>query len=187
MRLIIFDFFGVLGGEISSRWFNNHFSKEEAKRLKDKYFIPADNGIYTLDEVIKMMSLDLGFTYDEIYNDFMTNISTNYELFDYILKLRKKNKVALLSNCVKGLFELFYKDLDFNKYFDKSFISAYYKMQKPNFEFYNLCVKSFDEKFDEIYMIDDNIKNICDLDKINIKGIQYIDNEKLFKILDEFI
>jgi hypothetical protein len=36
-------------------------------------------------------------------------------------------------------------------------------------------------------MIDDNIKNICDLDKINIKGIQYIDNEKLFKILDEFI
>ena len=44
MRLIIFDFFGVLGGEISTKWFNKHFSSEEATRLKNKYFIPADNG-----------------------------------------------------------------------------------------------------------------------------------------------
>ena len=134
-----------------------------------------------------MMSNDLGFTYDEIYNDFKSSISTNYELFDYILKLKKNNKVALLSNAVIGLFEMFYKDLDLNKYFDKVFISAYHKMQKPDFKFYNLCVDSFNQKFDEIYMIDDNIKNIKDLDKIGIKGIQYFDNKKLFKVLNNFI
>ena len=60
-------------------------------------------------------------------------------------------------------------------------------MQKPHFEFYNLCVNSFDVDFDSVYMIDDNIKNIKDLNQINIKGIQYKNNEELFKELNDFI
>ena len=47
-RLIIFDFFGVLGGELSPKWFKNHFEENLAVELKNKYFIPADNGIYTI-------------------------------------------------------------------------------------------------------------------------------------------
>ena len=60
-------------------------------------------------------------------------------------------------------------------------------MQKPNFEFYNLCKDSFGVKFDSVYMIDDNIKNIKDLNQININGILYKNNKELFSILDDFI
>jgi len=186
-RLIIFDYFGVLGGELSPKWFQRHFSLEEAKTLKDKYFVPADYGDYSITETFMRIASDLGFDYDQILNEFKENVSINYELFDYIKKLRKNNTVALLSNAAKGIFELFYPSVDLNNTFDKVFISSNYHMQKPEFEFYNLCKNSFDIKFDEVYMIDDNIKNIKDLNQIDIKGIQYINNEELFKILDKFL
>ena len=35
-RLIIFDFFGVLGGELSPKWFSHHFTDEKAKELDKK-------------------------------------------------------------------------------------------------------------------------------------------------------
>ena len=186
-RLIIFDYFGVLGGELSPKWFGRHFSEEEAKILKDKYFVPADNGDYTITETFSRIANDLGFDYDLILNEFKENVSINYELFDYIKKLRKNNTVALLSNAAKGIFELFYPSVNLEETFDKVFISSNYHMQKPQFRFYNLCRDSFETDFDEVYMIDDNIKNIKELDKIKIRGIQYINNEELFKILDKFL
>ncbi len=186
-RLIIFDFFGVLGGELSPKWFSRHFDEKKAKELKDKYFVPADNGEFTIVETLEHIANDLGFKYEDILNEFKENVYMNNELFNYIQDLRKNNTVALLSNAALGIFDLFYPNLDLNKYFDKVFISAEHHMQKPNFEFYLLCKNSFNKQFDEVYMIDDNIKNIKDLSKIDIKGIQYFNNDELFKILDSFI
>lgn len=186
-RLIIFDFFGVIGGELSPKWFKNHFEENKAIELKNKYFIPADNGIYTIEETINNMASDLGFTYDAILNEFKLNVSLNNELLDYIMKLRKNNKVILLSNAAKGIFELFYPNINLEEYFDKVFISAYHNMQKPDLNFYLKAINSFDNEFDEIYMIDDNIKNICHLNEINVKGILYKNNKDLFEILDKLL
>ncbi len=186
-RLIIFDFFGVLGGELSPKWFGRHFNEEEAKVLKDKYFIPADNGEYTIVETLERMAGDLGFKYEDILNEFKENVYRNEELFNYLIKLRKNNTVALLSNAALGIFDLFYPNLDLNKYFDKVFISAYHNMQKPDLNFYLKAINSFDNEFDEIYMIDDNIKNICHLNEINVKGILYKNNKDLFNNLNKLL
>ena len=185
--LIIFDFFGVIGGELSPKWFKNHFEENLAVELKNKYFIPADNGIYTIEETINNMASDLGFKYDAILNELKLNVSINNELLDYILKLRKNNKVILLSNAAKGIFELFYPSINLNDYFDKVFISAYHNMQKPDLKFYLKAINSFSNKFDEIYMIDDNIKNISHLNEINVKGIQYKNNKELFEVLNKYL
>lgn len=179
-KLIIFDFFGVIGGELSPIWFSKYYKKEEALILKDKYFIPADNGEYDIKETIEHMASDLGHSYEEIYEDFKKSATINYELLDYILELRKKYNVALLSNAADGIFDMFFPNLDINKYFDKVFISAKFHMQKPNLDFYKLCIDSFDTKFDEIYMIDDNPKNLKEIHKLGIKGILYSSNKDVF-------
>ena len=183
MNLIIFDFYGVIGGELAPKWFNNHFNNEEAKQLKNKYFVPGDEGKYTIQEIFEMMAKDLGFTYDEILNEFKSNVYLNTELIDYIKELRKTNKVALLSNACEGIYELFFPNLKLDEMFDKVFLSFKHKLIKPNLEFYKLCVNSFNEKFDKIYMIDDNISNIIHLDQIGITGIHYKNNEDLFEKL----
>jgi len=182
-RLIIFDFFGVLGGEISPRWFRNHFPLEEAVALKDMYLDPADLGEYSVYDVIHKLSINYSIPEEDIKKEWKSYAKRNDELFDYILKLRKNNKVALLSNASEGIFDLIYPT-DFNKYFDKAFISCEHKMKKPDVKFYELCVNSFDTKFDEIYMIDDNTKNLNHLGEIGIHGIQYKNNQELFRLLD---
>ena len=186
-RLIIFDFFGVLGGEMSPKWFKKHFDPERAMELKNKYFIPADNGVYTIYETLEHIAQDLGFNYDDVVAGFKENVKVNEELFNYVLKLKENNTVCLLSNAAIGIFDLFYPDVNVYKYFDKVFISSEYHMQKPDPKFYLTCVNSFDNEFKEVFMIDDNYKNIKDLGEINIKGIQYKNNEELFELLDKYL
>ncbi len=181
--LIIFDFYGVIGGEIAPKWFKNHFDMPLADELKAKYFIPADQGIYSFKETLERIAKDYNFNYDDILKEMSTYVVVNNELLDYILELRKNNDVALLSNAAKGIYDMLFPNLDLNKYFDKVFISAYHNMQKPDLRFYKLCVDSFNKEYDEIYMIDDNIKNISHLNEIGIKGILYKNNQELFDIL----
>ena len=184
-RLIIFDFFGVLSSEVAPKFFSNHFSSDEAKILKDKYFIPGDLGKYTFYEVLKNISLDYNLDYEELVKEFKSYGKLNYELLNKIKELRKNNYVALLSNACSGIFEFLFPNLNFNDYFDKYFISCDYKMKKPSIEFYELCYKSFNN-IEEAYFIDDNIENIKVLKNTPINGVLYTSNIELFKLLNKF-
>ena len=186
-RLFIFDFFGVLSGEIANRFFYNHFDSENALKIKDQYFIPADRGDKTFTEVVEKISNDLGIKYEDILAEFKQYGVVNEELFKYILKLKEKNHIALLSNAPKDLHKLLYSQINLNEYFERVYISGQQGLFKPDLKFYELLVNSFDQKFDEIYMIDDSEKNLKNLDKINIKGILYTNNEKLFEQLNAYL
>ena len=184
-RLIIFDFFGVISSEIAPLFFDNHFSKEEAKILKDKYFIPGDLGEFSFFEVLKMISIDYNMDYDELLKEFKSYGTLNYELLDKIKELRCNNHLAFLSNACSGIFEFLYPNLKFDDYFDKTFLSYDYKMKKPSIEFYELCYKSF-MNIEEAYFIDDNISNINAIKNTPINGVLYTSNEELFKLLNKF-
>ena len=58
-RLVIFDCFGVIFEEIAVKFFNAHFSPEQAAVLKDKFFVPADLGQITYDEIFENMEKEL--------------------------------------------------------------------------------------------------------------------------------
>ena len=186
--LIIFDFYGVLAGELAPIFFKNHFSETDAKTLKDKYFVPADLGKFTFIETINNIAKDYNLNSDEIIAEFKSYVKINYELFDYINKLKENYKVALLSNAAEGIYDLFFPELKLDKIFDKAFLSYKEKLVKPDLNFYKLCISSFNINFDKVIMIDDNINNVNNLDQIDVIGIQYKNNieliDKLNKILN---
>ena len=188
-KLFIFDFFGVLSGEIANRFFLNHYNQDIALKIKDEYFKPADIGLITFTKTIKKISEDIGIKYEDIFEEFKKYGNINEELFKYILKLKKNknNHIALLSNAPKDLHKLLYSEINLNEYFEKIYISGQQGISKPNLQFYELCVNSFNEKFEEIFMIDDSSKNLKDLDKIYIKGILYTNNDELFKVIDKYL
>ena len=186
-KLFIFDFFGVLSGEIANRFFLNHYNSDIALQKKDEFFKPADVGLTTFSETIKKISDDSGIKYEEIIEEFKKYGAINEELFKYILKLKNKHHIALLSNAPKDLHKILYPQVNLNEYFEKVFISGQQGISKPDLKFYELCVNSFNQKFDEIYMIDDSTKNLQNLNKLNIKGILYTTNEELFKILNNYL
>ena len=172
-RLIIFDCFGVVFGEVAPVFFRKHFPPEEAAVLKDKYFIPADLGLVTFDELFDSIAEELGMKKEDVLAEWNSIIRLNEEIIPVIKELKKDSDVILLSNAVESFVEGLFEEYNLNPLFDKIFISCHLKMAKPDPAIYQYAVAQMNKEYDEIYMIDDNIANIENLHKIGIKGIQY--------------
>lgn len=181
-RLIIFDCFGVIFGEVAPVFFSRHFEPEEAAVLKDKYFIPADLGLVTYEELFDNMAKELGMNKDDILTEWNSIIHLNEEIIPVIKELRKNADVILLSNAVESFVEGLFEKHSLNELFDRIFISCYLKMAKPDPAIYQYAVAQMNKEYDEIYMIDDNIKNVENLHEIGIKGIQYKNIESLTEL-----
>jgi FMN phosphatase YigB (HAD superfamily) len=182
--LIIFDCFGVITSEIAPIWFNNRYQKDEAKALKEKYFGGADRGTKNISELVSDLSNGLNIPREIIIKEWKEIFSVNYELIEYIKVLKEKYYIALLSNAPEGLVESILDKYNLHNLFDRIFISSTYLMAKPDREFYELCIDSF-EFVERIYMIDDNDKNLINLDLLGIKAIKFVSNEELFKTFKE--
>lgn len=174
-RLIIFDCFGVIFGEVAPVFFRNHFPPEEAAVLKEKYFIPADLGLVNFDKLFDDIAAELGMEKDEVLTEWNSIIHLNEEIIPVIKELKKDSDVILLSNAVESFVEGLFEKYSLTVLFDKIFISCYLKMAKPDPAIYQYAVSQMNKEYDEIYMIDDNIANVENLHEIGINGIQYKD------------
>ena len=184
-RLIIFDCFGVIFDEIAPPFFRRHFDGETAARLKDKYFIPADLGEITREELFDRMSLELGMKKEDILKEWDELTNLRPYMVPIIEKLGEDADIALLSNAPTGFVERLFEENNLTRLFDKMFVSSALKMAKPDAEIYLHCVNSFGKKYDEIFMIDDSAKNLENLHEIGITPILFTDAEGLLRALGE--
>lgn len=186
-KLIIFDCFGVIFGEIAPVFFSRHFEGIEAITLKDKYFIPADLGLITRDELFSLMAQELSMDKQTILSEWEELIRLNRAMPAVIDALKEKYDIALLSNAPEGFVEGLMKEYDLEHLFDKMFISSALKMAKPDPAIYAHCVCAFGKDYDEIYMIDDNLKNLEVLPDLGIKGVHFTSIENMLKDLGETV
>ena len=182
-RLIIFDCFGVIFEEIAPPFFRNHFEEETAAILKDKYFVPADLGEITRDELFDRMSAELGMKKEDILREWDELTRFRPYMAPIIEKLGKTADIALLSNAPLGFVEEIFEKNNLTRLFDKMFISANLKMAKPDKKFYLHCVNSFGKEYDEIFMIDDSPKNLERLPEIGITPILFTDADSMLEAL----
>ena len=182
--LIIFDCFGVVTSEIAPVWFATRFPPEEAARIKDQYFHGADRGTKTIGALLDEMSEGLSLPKETIISEWKAIFSINTELLEIIKELSAEYHIALLSNAPRGIVEAIFVTYELYPLFDKVFISSHYCMAKPDREFYEVCVNSF-AAMEKIYMIDDNISNLIDLETLGIKPHLFTSNEELLLYLRE--
>lgn len=182
-RLIIFDCFGVIFDEIAPVFFRNHFEDETAARLKDKYFVPADRGEITREELFDLMSVELGMKKEDILSEWETLIRLRPYMVPVIEKLGESADIALLSNAPTGFVEKLFAENNLNRLFDKVFVSSALKMAKPDAEIYLHCVSSFGKEYDEIFMIDDSLKNLEKLPEIGITPVLFTDVDSMLASL----
>ncbi len=186
-RLIIFDCFGVIFDEIAPVFFRNHFEDETAARLKDKFFVPADRGEITREELFDLMSAELGMKKEDILSEWETLIRLRPYMVPVIEKLGESADIALLSNAPTGFVEKLFAENNLNRLFDKVFVSSALKMAKPDAEIYLHCVSSFGKDYDEIFMIDDSLKNLEKLPEIGITPVLFTDVDSMLAALGEKI
>lgn len=181
-KLVIFDCFGVIFDEVAPLFFKSNFDEETAIRLKDKFFIPADLGEVTLDELFSNMSEELGFTKEYISSQWYERAKVRDYMISNIENIREKADVALLSNAPLGFVEEIFEKNNLTRLFDKIFVSSKLKMAKPDPKIYLYCVESFAKEYDEIYMIDDNWSNLEKLHEIGIIPVLFEGEESLKKV-----
>lgn len=186
-KLIIFDCFGVIFDEIAPVFFARHFGENIGPTLKEKYFSPADLGVITRDELFTLMAKELNMDKQAILDEWETLIHLKEDMPPVIKALKAKYDIALLSNAPQGFVQRLMKEYSLESLFDKMFISSELKMAKPDPEIYKLCVKEFGKEYDDIYMIDDNLKNLKVLPDLGIKGIHFTNKENMLKDLGEIL
>ena len=184
-RLILTDCFGVILDEIAPNWFQEHFtSPEEAKALKDKYFVPFDLGDISFDEVMEKMAKELHFDAKELKDYWLNGVVINQNLLAFYDSLREQGDViALASNAGKPFLDDILDQHDLRKHFDAIFISSHFHIVKPDHAFYRACLSQFHEPFSEIFMIDDSLANLKGLEELGIQAIHYHGLEELMTLL----
>ena len=183
--LVIFDCFGVIFEEIAPPFFKNHFEEETAAILKEKYFVPADLGEITRDELFDRMSSELNMKKEDILREWDELTRFRPYMVPIIEKLRETADIALLSNAPLGFVEEILEKNNITRLFDKMFVSANLKMAKPDPAFYMHCVNSFGKRYDKIYMIDDSPKNLEKLHEIGITPVLFTDVDSMLASLGE--
>lgn len=129
--------------------------------------------------MVKVIIFDIfGVIYD---------LGVNYDLLDYIKGLRKKYKVAVLSNSNRELLLAQLSEIDIEKRFDHLLFSSDLEVQKPSIEIFRKAVKVMEIDPQECIFIDDSEMNVESAKRSGMIGIVYDNNTQLKEVLEEML
>ncbi len=185
-KAVFFDFFGVISGEVSPVWFRRHFSPEEAARVKEEICSRADAGELLEEDFYREVSARTGVAPETVAREMWEIIAINEELRDFILRLRRRYPVYLLSNAMSSFLRRILEENDLYPLFDRVFISAEMRVAKPSADFFRTVLGALSLSGEDAVMIDDNAKNLAGAREAGIDGILFTDNASFKTALDGY-
>ena len=182
-ELIIFDFFGVISSEVFPIWAKKYFSPNEIKIIRKEIMEKSDKGIITEKEMFDQLSKRTGEDSDKILKDWLETAVINKEMINLIIELRKKYKIALLSNASGEFLNKILNRIDTDKVFDFIIISSEENMAKPDKEIFELLLSKMNIKAYNSIFVDDNILNVDAAKGVGIDAILFENVEQLKEML----
>lgn len=104
------------------------------------------------------------------------NLEALYEVEgtkDLIQRLRKKYKVAALTNMGPELFALWSRKWGFSHVYDYVYYSGQYKIKKPDARLYEIILKDTNSSPQNTVFLDDTLENVQAARKLGIHGIHF--------------
>lgn len=187
IKVILFDFAGVVGTDGYWIWLKEKLPNIESKR---PYFQSLSEKIDRVDishkEFVEGVAKGTNVPVEIVWKEVFKKIVINTELLNLISQLRKKYKIGLLTNYnfvwMKELFSIYNLD----KYFDEKIISSLCRVIKPDPKIYQIALDLFKIKPEEAIFIDDRQKNVDGGKRIGIKSLLYTNNLMLVKDLRNY-
>jgi putative hydrolase of the HAD superfamily len=197
IKNIVFDMGGVILDFNLKKTVTQEFAPEYHDVIYEHVFgensvwKTLDEGIYTFDQVIpgilEKLPPEIHEKISAMVTDFYDYMPPFPETYELIKELKEKGyKIYLLSNATPRFFDR-YLDIPAFEYFDGLFISALYKLLKPNREIYEAFCNKFSLDPTECFFIDDLEANIEGAKKYGMQGFQFKapDTTELRKALRE--
>ena len=200
IKSVVFDAYGTLfdvnsaaekcKDKIGDRWeeFANFWRTTQLeytwlrslmKRHRNFWEITEDS----LDKSMKMFNIDKGMR-NELLN--LYKILSPYPEVEQVLNNLKKRKfkLAILSNGTPALLKELVTSNGLNNFFDDLFSIEEVKVYKPHSKVYEIPVKKYDLKADEIFFLSANTWDVSGGGNYGYNSIWVNRNKSVFDILD---
>ena len=198
-KLIIFDIDDTLYNEIDyvksgykvvSKYIEEKYNKINIYNQLLRIFNVSSKNVFNrlLDELNVDYSNDDVLFLVELYRNHKPDIKLSNDTIDTLTELRKKYKLAVVSDGNYNTQKLKSEALELEKYFDEIILTDEYGKDywKPSIKAFELLATNFDVKLEEMLYIGDNPNKDFYISKYRIKtvrlynkkGIYYHDNYK---------
>lgn len=174
-NLYIFDCFGVVIADVSTLFMDKYAFTDEMKSfMRSQVFRSVDVGQITNADMMDEVSRCFGFDRTAIERDWIALEDVLSDTVELLKDLKASGQtVALLSNASRKYIDYLFEKFDLFKYFDYLFVSSDFHCAKPDKEFYQACVNSLTEKYDNVYFTDDNPANLQGLEALGITPVLF--------------
>lgn len=196
VKNIVFDMGGVLIDFNFQKTLNEYFPEKYHEVLnrevfKNPIWNDLDGGLLRSDDAIEMIlpkiPEETRGLIKEMINDFYPYMPPFPQMYDFIKQIKAAGyPVYLLSNATPRVFDN-YLNIPSLTLMDGFFISALYKLRKPQKEIYEAFCNKFSLKPEECFFIDDVPANIESAKNYGMKGhvFKISDIEALKKALND--
>lgn len=174
-NLYIFDCFGVIISDVSTLFMNKYgFTAEQVDFMRKKVYRRVDVGEIENSDMLDTISTKFGFDRAAVEKDWTAFEAVLPDTVELLKQLKQSGQtVALLSNASRKYVDYLFEKFHLFKYFDMLFVSSDYFCAKPDLEFYQACVNSLTEQYDNIYFTDDNPANLQGLEVLGITPVLF--------------
>lgn len=187
IKAVIFDCFGVLAGKSYKRiYFDAGGDLEKDDSFLEEALYASNSGQISNIELNKRVAQKIGMTADNWHKIVLDNELPNEELFTYIQQLKKKYKIAALSNAFHGTLERKFTKEQLAM-FDAKVVSAEVGMIKPNKEIYLHAAELLEVKPEECIFIDDKEDYAQASEQVGMKWIHYKSFEQMKAELEKIL
>jgi glucose-1-phosphatase len=198
---IIFDYGGVILNidyqltvaafkEIGLENFDQLYSEASQNHLFDKLETGKISPAEFRQEIREISGMLLSDTQIEhAWNEIILDMPRHR--IDFLLKLKEKYRIFLLSNTNKIHYELYLKDLqnlgfnNFNDIFEKAYFSHEIGLRKPDAEVYNYVMNDKGLLPQTTLFIDDSLQNITTAEELGIQCHWLHQSDEFEALFDE--
>jgi putative hydrolase of the HAD superfamily len=185
IKAIIFDYGGILTSAERLRY----FAEDTAEKYKfsEKLFVDsffedwrkAITGQISSEDFWNRLSALLNIEPKTLHDEFQAYFPFNEEVLAFIKTLKKKHKLALLSNSLEDTLEERIEKYNLHDVFDVIVASYNTGIAKPEHEIYKKVLQKLKVKADECIYIDDSKRNLPPAEELGMKIILYRDLRQL--------
>jgi epoxide hydrolase-like predicted phosphatase len=186
MQAIVFDFFGVICSEIAPFVLPRYMSAEAAIEYKASVVERADLGEINLAEVLEHLSHRTSIAPADLEAAFWGCVKIDADMVALMEDLRRRTKVALLSNAMRPFLRQILEKHDLTRLFDTMVISCEEHLTKPNPAIYRLIVERLGVPASECFFTDDNPANVEAARGVGMKAAPFTGVEQLKRDLAAF-
>jgi putative hydrolase of the HAD superfamily len=111
----------------------------------------------------------------------------NQKLISFMKKLKKKYRIAIISNTGALHKNYLSKKYNLNKLTTKQVYSYKLGIQKPHPKIYRVALKKLNVKPEEAIFIDDRLENVNGAKKFGMKGIVFKNNKQAIREIEKIL